>query len=989
MASKEGINSTAVRQLLKRWNKTEQLGRHPLASLMIVADTRTRLGYGESTIGSGLAMRHLLNEALHSLQPNAQEEDPTDLAWRPYLIIRERYASGRPIEWIAQHLHIAPRTIYKALEIGIQGITDRFIFWENKAVQTNSQQRGHSLPQTLTAPPLPTHTLVGREQTVSELHHTLINPPSRLAIHGLPGVGKTTIAIQMAHHPDIEAHFSDGIIWLGLGPRPDLDALLGEVAQRVGVSDHSFQKLLTPAAKAQHVHQHIRKQKILFIIDDAWEIESALGVCVGGPQACHLVTTRSLDLALDFAETDARQLEELSPAESAQLMEALVPELEHPAALWPKIGGLPLALVVIGKYLHKIAFRGQKARLQEALEQLERPEQRLSISLPQTFLEQEKHPGLHKKQKISIGEVIGLSCEELSPEEKLVLHALTTFPPKPNTFSREVALHLSDRSTGLDKLIDCGLIEPHTEDRYTIHQLIHDYAAHLLPESGKTGRIIDYFAAFGETHRDHYSQIERDQINIQTALHLAENQGDAHSFSRILFGYLPLLIDRGRSGEAEKWHHVAQSLPADQKSLTQAYRWINQALMQMDDDVEAAVNLLRQAADLAAELGASALTVTAQMKAVDGLLIQSNLPEASILLTTALNRARQLRDVPLQARLHTRLATTALHKGQYDEAIHHGLAAQKMYEQQKDTRSLGQSLLILGVVHAERGEFDQAMASYEPALKHFRAVGHRVGEGHLLNNMGNVAYNVGRWDDARTYHQQALAIRREVQNIVGVIQSYSSLAVVALLQKDVWQAQTYFEQAFPLARERQQWLRLTRLLANRAWMHRQMGVYEAAAADAREMLHLSQQINSPQMVGEAHYQLGLAFLGQRSLDLAADHLDKALDQWRQQERETLIMETTAYLAWIRFLDGDQAAARLLLQESEVGQTVNHSLDGYEDPVAVLAICHQILGPAAHSFLEAAETYIHQQSQQLQDPIVRRHFIEHSLSILQNPLPSGA
>lgn len=47
------------------------------------------------------------------------------------------------------------------------------------------------------------------------------------AMRGWPGVGKTTLAAALAHDPDINARFPDGVLWASLGQKP---ALFGELA---------------------------------------------------------------------------------------------------------------------------------------------------------------------------------------------------------------------------------------------------------------------------------------------------------------------------------------------------------------------------------------------------------------------------------------------------------------------------------------------------------------------------------------------------------------------------------------------------------------------------------------------------------------------------------------------------------------------------------------------------------------------------------------
>src|SRR5215470_11718762 len=41
------------------------------------------------------------------------------------------------------------------------------------------------------------------------------------ALDGLPGVGKTALAVAVSLDAAVQAHFADGILWAGLGPHPD------------------------------------------------------------------------------------------------------------------------------------------------------------------------------------------------------------------------------------------------------------------------------------------------------------------------------------------------------------------------------------------------------------------------------------------------------------------------------------------------------------------------------------------------------------------------------------------------------------------------------------------------------------------------------------------------------------------------------------------------------------------------------------------------
>ena len=64
--------------------------------------------------------------------------------------------------------------------------------------------------------------LVGRDQLVEQLKQQLYSRDitTFVALHGLPGVGKTALAIALASDPNVREEFCEGILWAGLGTQP-------------------------------------------------------------------------------------------------------------------------------------------------------------------------------------------------------------------------------------------------------------------------------------------------------------------------------------------------------------------------------------------------------------------------------------------------------------------------------------------------------------------------------------------------------------------------------------------------------------------------------------------------------------------------------------------------------------------------------------------------------------------------------------------------
>ncbi len=78
-------------------------------------------------------------------------------------------------------------------------------------------------------PPKPRHPIVGRDQAVADLRARLMQGERAAitALHGLPGVGKTTLATALAHDDAVRRHFRGGVYWAALGPLGDVGSALG------------------------------------------------------------------------------------------------------------------------------------------------------------------------------------------------------------------------------------------------------------------------------------------------------------------------------------------------------------------------------------------------------------------------------------------------------------------------------------------------------------------------------------------------------------------------------------------------------------------------------------------------------------------------------------------------------------------------------------------------------------------------------------------
>ena len=116
------------------------------------------------------------------------------------------------------------------------------------------------------------------------------------ALKGAGGYGKTTLAKALAHDPDIQDAYFDGVLWVELGEKPD--NLLGVIADLITILTGAPPGLATINAAAAALGEALGERRILMIVDDAWREQDLRPFLQGGRNTTRLITIRSAHCAL-------------------------------------------------------------------------------------------------------------------------------------------------------------------------------------------------------------------------------------------------------------------------------------------------------------------------------------------------------------------------------------------------------------------------------------------------------------------------------------------------------------------------------------------------------------------------------------------------------------------------------------------------------------------------------------------------------------------
>ena len=950
--SRDAFSRNSIRDALKRFHNASQLAEHPLAALsFIIVDG--------PAMHRGLLLRDALRAGIESLRPQHNPSGSPDFGekrWRPYIILSEQYLANRKPDYLADALGLVRGTFHQEQARALELLGNHLREREAQAPSTkpaanNDMTLVLASAAPFLAPSRPAHRLVGRDGVLSALKQHLIAGHS-VALQGLPGAGKTALAIELANDPDLRERFCDGVLWIGLGrghsqsSGPDTLALLS-VWMNALIEAHDPAPNIREAAR--FIHTAIGNRRVLLVMDDAWASEPALAFKLGGPQCAHLLTTRLPAVAIDFAGAYVIKVNELDAAASAQLLQQHVPNLQ-PAnlqTLSTASGGLPLSLTLMGRFLRKASHAGQPRRLQQALQQLAQRDARLNLSQPDELLA--RRPGWDDDTPLSLLNVIRNSEEMLSEEARLVWQALALFEPKPNSFSEEAALAVCARTnvnvddsvdpvdadlSALDELVDAGLVEVDASGRYALHQTICDYARsrprplsrgergaeHPSPPgrgAGGEGRMTAYYANFMQQHRTHYTLIETETTNILRALELAHQHEHQHDLIRMAIAFYTFASTRGLYDTIAV--HLNRALTAAQsiehQSLLPGVLLNLGWLARKRGEARKALALFEQGfahAEAANDSESQSALLLGLATVCNDLSEHQRAREfgqrgLALADTTAGNRE-------ITTMLLIELALISSHINQA-EAYDFLMESVKLARETGDQRLMSTALAGMGITSFWKGECDEGERYLREGMALSQAIGFTEMHGLTLALQAWVDANRGDYERADMLAEESLRITQVVQFTEAIFAAHLAQGTADLHRGKLAEAEQHLQEGLRLARQVDQRESMGWLLGMLARVAMQAGDWVRAEQTAQEGLQVARSAQHAEMMSPLLAVLGQIAAHENKHAEAARNFDEAMQHARATQFPWLVCYTQhARGEWL-LMQGELAKAQSAFEEA--------------------------------------------------------------------------
>jgi DNA-binding SARP family transcriptional activator/tetratricopeptide (TPR) repeat protein len=731
------------------------------------------------------------------------------------------------------------------------------------------------------------------------------NLPLLEVIEGMGGVGKTALAVHVAHSKTVR--YPDAQLFVqfsGDGPGSGAVEVLHRLLRMLGVPAARI-----PAETGERIRlwrSEMAHRRAVIVVDDAPGPDQVAPLVLAAGDSLTIVTSRQ---HANWPGQRVLRLEPLGAGDSVTLLRrsadsAAERDADKMAMVASLCGGLPLAIRVAAGRLRE----GYLADLDSLIDEL-------------ADVHAGRADGTEAGRRIF--SAFEFSYRQLTAEGKRMFRLLGASPCA--DFSLETAAALADESMEsaagrLTALSARYLLERTPTGRFRFHGLIRSYAAERCAKEEQESerrraiaRLTRYYSdalrAAIAVDRDSFHQegtappntdqarcpvgspdadiahalLEAEWRNVLlTARHAARHE-QHRQCADLTHSLAAFLHTGGYWSDAVPAHELdlqACRLLGDQARIARAALDLSAACRRIGDHDEARRH---------AEEALAAYTSLGDQRGQAGALIQLGINLwGSGSIRDGLAHHQEAADLYHDAGDQSGMARAVMHAatafgslGRYDEETRNLGRALSLFQEAGDRRGEAMCLNNLGAVLDDRGLHRDAVAHYEQSIAIFREIGGRQNLALLDHNLGRVQQYKGNYDEAIAIYRKVLAEYYTIGDLQHQAIALSDIGAAFVSKECYSEALVHHGRSAELAEAIGDRSQFATALCGLADAYRGSGSYGIAAENYDRAHRLAAEIEAPYLSGKALYGMAETLLITQGLGAAKIYWRQALDIFSQ------------------------------------------------------------------------------------------------------------
>lgn len=672
---------------------------------------------------------------------------------------------------------------------------------------------------------LPPETVefTGRSTELALLTGEHGDTPRVSVIEGMPGVGKTALAVHAARM--VADQYPDGVFYLSFHShdprRPALDAAeaLHRLLRMLGVPATQIPDAI--GERAALWRAQLSRWRAVVILDDATRHDQIRPLLPVAGRCLMLITARRR--LPDLAGARVLTLDVLSLGDAVTLFTQIASpgragDQDEVAEAVGLCGRLPLAIQLTAGRL----AQGSPPRLADLVEELSQSPARFGST------------GAASPEVMS---AFGLSYRVLDPDHQRFFRRLGVSPCPAISLQAAAALGgstLAEAEKALTALLDHHLLVRDPAGQFRFHDLIREFAAVRAVQDDSAserrrsvGRLLDYYL-FTADRADRVLHRFRHRLPVSVSYPPAA---------------APAL---GTEEDAARW------LESEWRNILQAAQHAGRHEWK------------RQCAELTHVLAGF-------------VEIRGYWDEAIAAHTLALQACRDLADPARIAQASLELSVVSQQAGRHEATL--GLAedAAAIYRSLADPRGLAEALDQIGLANQRAARSREALAYFSEAGTLYGDAADQHGTADTLSHSGIACWHLGHYPDALGHLRDALSLYRDAGDRRGEAKTLTNLGKMQLLSGYHRDALGSFEEALEIFCEIGGAQNQAILHQGIGCVYRYKGSYEKAVAAYRRALAIYRDIGDLPDEADALNDIGAIYR-------SADCFDEALIHYQQARR---------------------------------------------------------------------------------------------------------